>query len=45
MDDDRTQIITLAHNLEPGLDDRLHCLEQIGGSEIGRRYLIGAAGV
>jgi serine phosphatase RsbU (regulator of sigma subunit) len=45
VDDDRTQIITLAHNLDTGLDDRLHCLEQIGGSEVGRRYLIGASGV
>lgn len=45
MEDDRTQIITKAHQLDPGLDDRLHCLEQIGGSEVGRRYLIGGAGV
>jgi hypothetical protein len=45
MEDDRTQIITKAHHLDPGLDDRLHCLEQISGAEVGRRYLIGAASV
>lgn len=45
MENDRTQIITVAHNLDSGLADRLHCLEQIDGSEIGRRFLIGATGL
>ena len=45
MSDDFTQIVTQAHSLEPGLEDRLHCLEQIGGAEVGRRYLIGPGGV
>lgn len=45
LESELTQIITVARSVEAGLDDRLHCLEKVDGTETGRRHLIGAAGV
>jgi hypothetical protein len=40
-----TQIVTLARDTDFAPDDRLHCLEFTDGIEIGRRHVIGLAGV
>jgi hypothetical protein len=45
VDDEFTQIVTLARDAELATDDRLHCLEYTDGIEIGRRFVIGPVGV
>ena len=45
MNDERTQIVTVARSAEPGLDGRLHCLEQVDGVDVGRRHLVGSSGL
>ena len=35
----------MAHDLEPGLDERLHFLEMVDGVDVGRRTLIGPLGL
>src|ERR1700742_170019 len=45
VDDEFTQIVTLARDTDLPTDDRLHCLEFTDGIEIGRRHVIGPAGV
>src|SRR5215813_6049091 len=45
MDDEFTQIVTLARDAEFAIEERLHCLEFNDGLEIGRRYIIGPVGV
>jgi serine phosphatase RsbU (regulator of sigma subunit) len=44
LDQDQTQIVTFAHVLEVALDERIHCLESIGGVDVGRRHVIGPLG-
>jgi len=44
LDQEQTQIVTTARALEIVMDERVHCLEVIGGAEVGRRYMIGRAG-
>jgi len=45
VDEEQTQVVTFARNLEVALDERVHCLEVVDGVEPGRRYVIGAQGV
>lgn len=45
MEEEFTQIVTLARDAELATDDRLHCLEFTDGIEIGRRFVIGPVGV
>ena len=44
MEDDRTQIVTFAHNTEPIPDERIRCLELVDGFDVGLRFIIGPAG-
>lgn len=44
MEQEQTQIVTLAHNINVALDNRIHCLELVEGLDIGRRYEIGPLG-
>src|SRR3954447_2895275 len=45
VEDEFTQIVTLARDTDVPADDRLHCLEFTDGIEIGRRHVVGLAGV
>jgi len=45
LENDRTQIVTVARAPDVGVDDRFHCLEMVSGVEVGRRHLIGVAGL
>jgi serine phosphatase RsbU (regulator of sigma subunit) len=45
VDEEFTQIVTLARDAQFAQDDRLHCLEFTDGIEIGRRHVIGPTGV
>jgi len=45
VDDEFTQIVTLARDTDVPTDDRLHYLEFSDGIEIGRRHVVGPAGV
>jgi serine phosphatase RsbU (regulator of sigma subunit) len=44
LEDDRTQIVTFAHNTEPIPDERIRCLELVDGFDVGLRFIIGPAG-
>jgi serine phosphatase RsbU (regulator of sigma subunit) len=45
MDNERTQVVTVARNIETGVEERLHCLVLVSGFDVGRRHLVGPAGV
>src|SRR3954447_24750131 len=45
VDDEFTQIVTLARDTDVPTDDRLHYLEFSDGIETGRRLVVGLAGV
>jgi hypothetical protein len=45
VNDERTQIITVARRTDTGPAERLRCLELVDGADMGRRHLVGASGV
>lgn len=45
MDDDFTQVITVAHSVDAELDEKVHFLELVDGHDVGRRFLVGASGL
>jgi len=44
LDQEHTQVVTFARNMDVALETRLHWLELVGGFEIGRRHVVGRSG-
>jgi serine phosphatase RsbU (regulator of sigma subunit) len=43
-DQEHTQVVTFARNIDVALEARLHCLELMDGFDAGRRHIVGRAG-